>query len=221
MTTARKCLESLVVLVAMVAAPGLARAAEWYVSPTGSDSAAGSSAAPFATLSKANSSAAAGDTIWVHGGTYRITSQLTLSKSRTSDTNRTKIWAVAGEMPVLDISQYNTTNRAADVPAVLVTGNWMHLRGLEISNAKGGASGDHSYSFFRTKNASNNTFELLNLHHGFGPGLFIDTGNGGNRLLNRDSPNNYDVNGSQGDGQNGDGFGIHYQTSGPSSVIRG
>src|SRR4029079_19385810 len=207
--------------LAVLLAPTLARAAEWHVSPTGSDSAAGSSAAPFATLSKANSSAAAGDTIWVHGGTYYITSQLTLSKSGTSDTNRTKIWAVAGETPLLDISRYNTTNTAADVPAVLVTGSWMHLRGLEIANAKVGASGDHSYSLLRTKNASNNTFELLNLHHGFGPGLFIDTGNGGNLILNSDSHDNYDVNGSQGDGQNGDGFGIHYQMSGPSSVIRG
>ena len=178
--------------LAVLLAPALARAAEYYVSPTGSDSAAGTSAAPFATLSKANSAAGAGDTIWVHGGTYYITSQLTLSKSGTSDTNRTKIWAVAGETPVLDISRYNTTNTAADVPAVLVTGNWMHLRGLEIANAKVGASGDHSYSLLRTKNASNNTFELLNLHDGFGSGLFIDTGNGGNLILNCDSYDNYD-----------------------------
>jgi MYXO-CTERM domain-containing protein len=203
----------------IAATPALA--AEYYVSPTGSDSAAGSLAAPFATLSKANSTAAAGDTIWVRGGTYTITSQLVLSKSGTSDSNRTKIWAYQGETPVLDASKYVTSNTAADVPVVLVTGNWMHLRGLEIANAKVGASGDHSYTLLRTKNASNNTFELLNLHHGFGSGLFIDTGNGGNLILNCDSHDNYDKNGSQGDGQNGDGFGVHYQTSGPSTVIRG
>jgi hypothetical protein len=208
-------------LLTMVAAPALARAAEYYVSPSGSDSAAGTSAAPFATLSKANSAAGAGDTIWVHGGTYYLTSQLVLSRSGTSDTNRTKIWAVAGETPVLDASRYNTSNAAVDVPVVLVTGSWMHLRGLEIGNAKVGASGDHSYSLLRTKGASNNTFELLNIHNGFGPGLFVDTGNGGNLILNCDSHDNYDVNGSQGDGQNGDGFGVHYQTSGPSTMIRG
>src|SRR5215468_1035856 len=207
--------------LATLLGPARARGAEWYVSPSGSDSAAGSAAAPFATLSKANSSAAAGDTIWVHGGTYYITSQLVLSRSGTSDTNRTKIWAYTGETPVLDASRYVTSNTAADVPVVLVTGNWMHLRGLEIGNAKVGASGDHSYSLLRTKNSSNNTFELLNLHNGFGPGLFVDTGNGGNLILNCDSHDNYDQNGSQGDGQNGDGFGVHYQTSGPSTVIRG
>ncbi|HTN88309.1 MAG TPA: right-handed parallel beta-helix repeat-containing protein [Sorangium sp.] len=202
-------------------AAGAARAAEYYVAPDGSDSDRGNMDQPFATLSKANSAAAAGDTIWVRGGTYYITSQLVLSRSGTSDTSRTKIWAYPGEKPVLDASRYVTSNRAVDVPVVLVTGSWMHLRGLEIANAKVGSSGDHSYSLLRTKNSSNNTFELLHLHHGFGPGLFIDTGNGGNLVLNCDSHDNYDQNGSQGDGQNGDGFGVHYQTTGPSTIIRG
>lgn len=206
---------------AVATASGVSLAAEYYVAPDGSDSAAGSQAAPFATLSKANSAAAAGDTIWVRGGTYYLTTQLTLSKSGTSDTSRTKIWAYPGETPVLDASKYVTSNAAVDVPVVLVTGNYMHLKGLEIGNAKVGGSGDHSYSLLRTKNASNNTFELLNLHHGFGSGLFIDTGMGGNLILNCDSHDNYDKGGSQGDGQNGDGFGVHYQTTGPSTVVRG
>ncbi|WP_437806517.1 right-handed parallel beta-helix repeat-containing protein [Sorangium sp. So ce1078] len=202
-------------------AAGYARAAEHYVAPDGSDSNRGTMNQPFATLSKANSAAAAGDTIWVRGGTYYITSQLVLSRSGTSDTNRTKIWAYPGEKPVLDASRYVTSNRAADVPVVLVTGSWMHLRGLEIGNAKVGMSGDHSYSLLRTKGSSDNIFELLHLHHGFGSGLFIDKGNGGNLVLNCDSHDNYDQNGSQGDGQNGDGFGVHYQTTGPSTTIRG
>ena len=206
---------------AAIAGPAVARAAEYYVSPTGSDTGDGTLAAPFATLTRADSAAAAGYTIWVRGGTYTITAQVVLSKSGTSDSSRTKIWAYLGETPVLDASKYVTSNSAVDVPVVLVTGSWMHLRGLEISNAKVGASGDHSYSLLRTKNASNNTFELLKLHHGFGPGLFIDTGTGGNLILNCDSHDNYDKDGSQGDGQNGDGFGVHYQKTGPSTTIRG
>jgi hypothetical protein len=196
-------------------------AAEYYVSPTGSDSNAGTQASPFATLQKANDSAAAGDTIWMRAGTYNCASQITLSKSGTSDTNRTKIWAYTGEVPILDFSNYSLASSSSDKPAITVTGSWMHLKGLEIGPAKVGSSGSHSYSMLRTKNASNNTFELLNIHNGFGPGFFIDTGTGGNLVLNCDSHDNYDVNGSQGDGQNGDGFGVHYQTTGPSTIIRG
>lgn len=200
---------------------GYAAAAEYYVAPDGNDQNAGSMAAPFATLTKANGAAAAGDTIWVRGGTYYLTTQVVLSKSGTSDANRTKIFAYAGEKPVLDASKYVTSNAAVDVPVMLVTGSFMHLRGLEIANAKVGKSGDHSYSLLRTKGASNNVFELLHLHHGFGPALFIDGGTGGNLILNCDAHDNYDKDGSQGDGQNGDGFGVHYQTTGPSTIVRG
>jgi MYXO-CTERM domain-containing protein len=199
-------------------------AAEYYVATTGSDSNPGTIDSPFATLQKANDSAAAGDTIWMRAGTYSSTSQITLSTSGTSDTNRTKIWAYTGEVPVLDFSNYALASEASDHPAITVTGSWMHLKGLEIANGKVGASGSHSYSMLRTSGtASNNTFELLNIHHGFGPGLFIDStsGTGGNLILNCDSHDNYDVNGSQGDGQNGDGFGHHYQTTGTSSTFRG
>jgi hypothetical protein len=209
------------VFLSLFLATGRASAAEYYVSPTGSDSNAGTQASPFATLQKANNSAAAGDTIWMRAGTYNTTGQITLSKSGTSDTNRTKIWAYPGEVPVIDFSNYGLASSGSDNPAITVTGSWMHLKGLEIANGKVGSSGSHSYSMLRTKGASNNTFELLNIHHGFGPGLFIDTGNGGNLILNCDSHDNYDKDGSQGDGQNGDGFGVHYQTSGPSTIIRG
>ena len=133
-------------------------AAEYYVSPTGSDSNAGTQASPFATLQKANDSAAAGDTIWMRAGTYNCASQITLSKSGTSDTNRTKIWAYTGEVPILDFSNYSLASSSSDKPAITVTGSWMHLKGLEIGPAKVGSSGSHSYSMLRTKNASNNTF---------------------------------------------------------------
>ena len=64
-------------------------AAEYYVSPTGSDSNPGTQASPFATVQKGANAASAGDTVWLRAGTYSITSQLSLSKSGTSDTNRT------------------------------------------------------------------------------------------------------------------------------------
>ena len=207
--------------VAALTAAGLANAADFYVATTGSDSNAGTMAAPFATIQKGHDAASAGDTVWVRGGTYKPTKQLKLSKSGSSDAQRIKFFAYEKELPVVDFSGYVSTNTAADVPAWLVTGSWIHIRGFEIANVPVGKSGDHSISALRSEGASNNTYELLNIHHNFGPGLFISKGTGGNLILNVDSHDNYDKDGSQGDGQNGDGFGVHYQETGPSTIIRG
>lgn len=219
-TRARQLVRASSLLVVFLTA-GRSAAADYYVAPTGSDSNPGSIEQPFASLQKGHDAASAGDTVWLRGGTYHLTKQVKLSKSGTSDANRINFWAYQSESPIFDCSQYVTSNKAADVPVILLTGSWLHLRGFEVSNAKVGASGDHSYSLVRSEGASNNTFELLNLHHGFGPGLFISKGNGGNLILNCDSHDNYDKDGSQGDGQNGDGFGVHYQTAGSSTVVRG
>jgi MYXO-CTERM domain-containing protein len=210
-----------VVFLAVLCSVARAEAAEYYVSPSGSDSNAGSLSAPFATLQKGNDVAAAGDTVWLRGGTYQNTKQIKLTKSGQSDSKRISYFAYQAEVPVLDFSKYVSTNTAVDSPTILVTGSWLHLKGLEIANGAVGASGAHSNDALRSEGASNNVFEQLNIHHNFGPGLFISKGTGNHLILNCDSHDNYDKDGSQGDGQNADGFGVHYQTSGPSTIIRG
>ena len=47
-----------------------ASATEYYVAPTGNDSNAGTMELPFATLQRGHDVAAAGDTVWIRGGTY-------------------------------------------------------------------------------------------------------------------------------------------------------
>jgi hypothetical protein len=64
-------------------------------------------------------------------------------------------------------------------------------------------------------------FELLDIHHIEGAGLFIHTTRGGHLILNSDSHDNYDSRSHQGNGQNADGFGVHYQQSGAVTVFRG
>src|SRR4051812_3793980 len=92
------------------AGPRTASATEYYVATTGSDSNAGTMAAPFASLQKGQDVAVAGDTVWIRGGTYAPTtgksnmSGYTISKSGTSDTNRIKFWAYPGELPVFDFA---------------------------------------------------------------------------------------------------------------------
>src|SRR5262245_5775029 len=98
-----------------------ARAAEYFVAPTGSDSAAGTMAAPFATLQKGADVAAAGDTVWIRAGTYQSSKQIKLSKSGSSDSQRIKFFAYQNEKPIFDFSTYVSTNTGADVPQILVT----------------------------------------------------------------------------------------------------
>ena len=54
----------------LIAAP--ANAAEYYVATTGDDDAAGTEAAPFQTVERAQMAAAAGDTVFIRGGVYEF-----------------------------------------------------------------------------------------------------------------------------------------------------
>lgn len=56
--------------------------------------------------------------------------------------------------------------------------------------------------------------EQFDIHHNAGSGLFIHTTRGGHEIINCDSRDNYDPFSHQGDGQNADGFGAHYQETG-------
>jgi hypothetical protein len=63
--------------------------------------------------------------------------------------------------------------------------------------------------------------ELMDTHHNAGTGIFISHGTGGHQFIKCDSHDNYDPTSAQGQGQNADGFGVHYQASGATTVIRG
>ncbi|KAG8680706.1 hypothetical protein FRC09_018035, partial [Ceratobasidium sp. 395] len=65
------------------------RATALYVSPSGSDSAAGTLAAPFLTIQKAVNTAVAGDTIYLRAGTYAPTASIQFTKSGTSSAKYT------------------------------------------------------------------------------------------------------------------------------------
>jgi MYXO-CTERM domain-containing protein len=190
-------------------------AAEYYVATTGSDSNPGTKDSPFATLTKGAGAAGAGDTVYIRGGTYNPSGGFTFSKSGTSDTNRIKYWAYPGEVPVFDFS------KASGHPnGFSVTGSWLHFKGIEICNLTEDTSAINAIVI---SNASNDIMELMNTHHNAGSGIFISHGSGGHLFLNCDSHDNYDPTSAQGDGQNADGFGVHYQAAGDgtSTTIRG
>jgi hypothetical protein len=199
-------------------------AAEYYVAPNGADSNPGTMAEPFATLQRGHDGAAAGDTVWIRGGTYAVVTPassgagIALTKSGSSDTNRIKFWAYPGERPVFDFAELRIST-SGYTAGIAVSGSYLHLKGLEIKNVPMNTRSNNGIS----ASGSNNVFELLDLHHISGTGLFIHGGDstGGNLILNCDAHDNYDPTSSQGAGQNADGFGVHYQEAGEPTIIRG
>lgn len=195
---------------------------EYYVAPTGDDANPGTMDQPFGSLQKTNDVVKPGDTVWIRGGTYQIVTPansgagIALTKSGTSDSMRIKYWAYTGETPVFDFSMLKISTTGY-THGILVSGSWVHLRGLVVENVPMNTFSNNGVD----ASGSNNVFELLDMHHNSGNGIFINGGNGGNLILNCDAHDNYDATSSQGDGQNADGFGVHYQKSGPSTIIRG
>jgi MYXO-CTERM domain-containing protein len=200
-----------------------ALAAEYYVSPTGSDSNPGTQASPWGTVQKAADTAVAGDTVWLRGGTYAITtpntggSGITFSKSGTSDTNRINYFAYAGEVPKIDFSNMKISTSGYTM-GITVSGNWLHFKGIEECCTTETTFANNGWDV----SGSNDIFELLNMHNNQGNGIFMGTkSGGGNLILNCDGHDNYDPTTSQGQGQNADGFGVHYQASGATTILRG
>ena len=220
-----------VVLAALAAARSTAEAAATYYvapAPTGSDANAGTMAEPFASFAKAQTAAAAGDTVYFRGGTYGYTagtstcssgtaiiSGVVLNKNGASG-NLIHYWAYPGEIPVFDFAGIKDSCR---VKGIFVSGNWIHLKGLEVKGAPQNNMLNHE-SWGVWVSGSNNLFEQLNLHHNMGPGLFIQNGSN-NLVLNCDAHHNYDPMTSNGAGESADGFGAHVSANNPGNVFRG
>jgi len=202
-------------LLALLAAPPAA-AAELYVAPDGSDAAAGTLEAPFATLERAQDAAAPGDTVFVRGGTYTFTGDAAIGVLFDKDGEPGQpinYFAYPGELPVFDFFQLTPQAR---IRGFSVRASWLHLRGFELRGVQQILVDQNESWGIRVENGANdNVFEQLDLHHNEGPGLFIADG-GNNLVLNVDSHHNWDPDRG---GENSDGFGCHSNDAG--NVFRG
>src|SRR5262245_25147737 len=201
--------------IAILAAPLGARAAEYHVSPTGSDSAAGTMAAPFATVGRGQQAASAGDTVWIHGGVYMFSgtsATVGVSFTKSGGTNNPiNYFAAPGETPIFDLTNLRPQAR---VTGLDVNCSWIHLKGFEVRGVQQIITGD---SWSIRIRGSNNVIEGMNVHNGQAPGVFITSGVS-NLILNCDSHDNYDP--LEGGG-NGDGFGCHTSSTGGTNTFRG
>ncbi|MBC8132771.1 MAG: right-handed parallel beta-helix repeat-containing protein, partial [Deltaproteobacteria bacterium] len=201
------------VLALVLLVPGAVRAADFYVSLTGSDTNPGTLDQPFRTVGRGQTAAAAGDTVFIRGGVYTIagtsgTMGINFTKSGQPD-RRINYFAYPNETPIFDLFGLLPNAR---VTGFNVACSWIHIRGLELRGVQQIVTGD---SWGVRIQGSNNLIERLNVHHGEAPGFFITSG-ANNLILNCDSHHNYDP--LEGGG-NGDGFGCHSDDGG--NVISG
>lgn len=195
-------------------------AATWFVAPKGNDANSGTIDAPFATLQKGHDKASAGDTVFLRGGTYTFAGSgattligVSITKSGKSDKQRIYFWAYPGELPILDFAELTLASGIG--AGIRVQGEWLHFKGLEICNVMAPSGANNG---IWCNPCSNNIFENMNFHHNEGPGLSIANGNGGLLILNCDAHDNYD---KAKNGEDADGFGVHYQTKGDTITFRG
>ena len=225
--------------LALVAAQSFG--AIYYVATDGSDANAGSLAKPFATLNKANAVVHAGDTVWVRGGIYdlhdtvfyaryKMTAGILLTSSGESDDKRIHYLAYPGERPIFDGANLPVgtgTDHSDGTPAgamytspIVISAKFLHLKGFEVRNTPM-VHNSNSGEFIH---ASKHIFlEQMESHHNAGPGFFANDGaadGGGHIFLNCDAHDNYDPTGWQGDGENADGFGAHYQKPGQGDTTK-
>jgi len=206
------------------------QAKNYFVATTGNDTTGtGSITAPFASIMKAHQTVVAGDTVFIRGGTYKMSeSQIalksgiyayvfTLDKSGTSASKRICYWAYPGEQPVFDLSAVKPANYRVYV--FYVKGSYIHLKGLEVIGTQVTIT-THTQSECFHNEGSNNIYERLSMHDGMAIGFYLTKG-ANNLVLNCDAYRNWDSVSEGGRGGNVDGFGFHGNKGSTGNVIRG
>lgn len=178
---------------------------DYFVSPYGSDSNDGSIDHPFKTISKAVSTVAAGDTIFLRGGQHDYTSTISISKSGTSG-NLITLQAYQDEISILDFQgqSYGSSSRG-----ISLSGSYWHFKGFTIQYA-----GDNGLYIAGSYNIAEQIVSRMNSDSG----IQLHEEGSYNLVLNCDSYENYDA---PNNGENADGFAVKSDTIGPGNIFRG
>lgn len=153
----------------------MAQAATYYVSNDGNDNNNGLSLnAPFKTLAKACglSTLTAGDQIVLRGGTYSVTSTITLSKNGTAAAP-IRLVTYNGERAV-----FNFTGIASGKRGFTLSGNYWYINGLDVTKAT-----DNGIIV----TGGSNTVEFCSFYDNGDSGMQLSGGAHDNKILNCDS----------------------------------
>jgi len=154
-------------------------ATEYYVATTGSDSNAGTQAAPFATLQKGGR----------HGGgwRHRLDPRRDVQdhdarverrwhralEERNVGYQPNQVLGLCGRDPAFRLLQPADTNGAYTF-GIVIGGSWVHLKGIEECCVPMNTKANNGFA----NNGSNNILELLNAHNNQGAGFQVGSGSG-------------------------------------------
>lgn len=214
------------VLALVFSAPVMAK--EYHVATDGKDTDAGTRAEPFGSIQRAEKSAEPGDTVLIHGGTYRMeTRQIAnyfRNRAQVTDLSKSggpgkpiRYFAAPGEKPVFDFSDVKPPGYR--VTAFFISGSWLHFKGIAVTGVQVTIK-EHTQSICFQNEGSNNIYEQLEMHDGQAIGFWLGRGSD-NLVLNCDAWCNYDHTSEGGRGGNVDGFGFHAPKGSTGNIFRG
>jgi pectin methylesterase-like acyl-CoA thioesterase len=175
-----------------------------WIAPNGDDAAAGTKAAPYASLAKAVAVVRPGQSIVLRGGIYQPTEKVKITTSGTPSA-RITLSNYAGETPVLDGGRLPSDHWLLDQRA-----SYWTVQGLEIRNAP-----SHPYMCTSCRGV---TVQRISSHDNQNSGMsWRGDGTVDNQILDSDFYRNHD---DVTKGQNADGLAIKFG-SGSGNVVRG
>lgn len=104
--------------------------AEYYVSPNGNDSNAGTLDSPWKTMQHAADVAGPGSTVYVRGGTYN--KKLSITRSGSADAGPITFTNYASELPVIDGTGLSVADQEGIVQ--IIDASYITFKGFEIRN---------------------------------------------------------------------------------------
>jgi len=153
-----------------------------------------------AQLKTVMSQVVAGNLVYIRGGTYQPTSQLTFARSGNSGSPIT-FAAYPGETVIFDGTSYIPSSQTFS-GFVMITGSWITLRGIEVCNAQAGQSnGNHGIQI----RGSDCVLDHCKMYNNAGMGAF--TMGTRTKFLYCIAHDNVDNGPNQANGGNADGFG--------------
>lgn len=196
-------------------------ASPYYISPSGSDAGgAGTIGSPWFTLNKvwASASLAAGDIVYMRGGTYTIDEQWYLTGINGSSGNLITIQNYPGESPVVTRDATFDKSGGYFRGMVVQFADYIHWKGIRFTGMY--TSDDVVDNAFLAHTSDNNIFEMLECDNSVA-GFYLEGNCTGNLILNSDFHDNYS-NYLGSNGGNSDGIALAFNPNGSAdNTVRG